>query len=162
MLTLDVTWRNDRIGLFSTALTSIMASMHQARVQAIRTCCEGNMKGILITCFIYANEHKNEWPPELGVLIPTGDLVPEMLSGPCVGVAGNEVGGAENDSNAQGTYFLYRRPGSIPNDANRGTVPVICEPRIHEGGAVVGFLDGHVEWVESPRAEEIIQFVRGK
>lgn len=48
--------------------------------------------------------------------------------------------------------YLYKRP--IQTDGP--LQPVIGEPRVHDGGACFGFTDGHVEWIQSPRAEQLI------
>ncbi|MGB2987267.1 MAG: DUF3352 domain-containing protein [Phycisphaerae bacterium] len=134
---------------------SIDASLEQARYQAARAMSTANVKGLLTSCLIYAADHKKRWPPSLQVLVQSGVLgdpsqAAKLLANPY------DV----NRKPAQAPYYLYRyieEPASVKDPAME---VVISEPEIHHDGAVFGFLDGHAEWIASPRADELMAIMR--
>jgi prepilin-type processing-associated H-X9-DG protein len=144
----------------------VAESLKQARVQSARIRSIVSVNGLLISCKIYANGHKNRWPESLTQLSGDGSITREMLSSPYPDTAtsNRDATVREHNSSAPASdrspYYLYRHiadPASVKEPA---TQVVISEPEIHDGGAVFGFFDGHVEWVTSPRAEDLLAIMR--
>lgn len=133
--------------LWSVAVRSLSESTAAARRQSSMA----RMKGILTSCLIYTNDHKGQWPASLATLVEEGALRTEDLATP--------YGGDDEDATA--IIYLYRDPGPMRQIVNPAQAAVLAESRIHNGGAVFGFADGHVEWIESPRAEALLEHVRG-
>jgi len=55
------------------------------------------------------------------------------------------------------------RPGlnqSNLNGATMGTTAILAEREVHDNGINVLFVDGHTEWVEQPRASEILEEIK--
>ena len=57
-------------------------------------------------------------------------------------------------------FYLYRPVPDPKAVKDPAAVIVISEPGIYRGGAVFGYLDGHAEWIASPRADELLAAVR--
>ncbi|MGD2108394.1 MAG: DUF3352 domain-containing protein [Phycisphaerae bacterium] len=129
---------------------SLSESLKQARLQAARAVSMSHVKGLLVSCKIYAHNNRNRWPAELGVVIADGSIIPQMLQNPYDDAA----------SLKPGSYYLYRPIKDESTVKDFAEEVVISEPEVHEGGAVIGFADGHVEWVRSPRADELIANMR--
>ena len=137
---------------------SLMPSLARARYLSQRTVSLSNTKGILTTCLIYASEHEGRWPRSLNELLASGDLGDRAEA---MQIMGDPY--ARKADPTAGPYYLYRHiadPKSVKDPANE---VVISEPEIaDEGGAVFGFLDGHVEWIPPPRAVELLAIMRGE
>ena len=132
------------------ASSSLAVSMRQARKQAQRQVSMANIKGLMMSCLIYANENKNQWPGSLKVLVDQGAVTSDILVSPYDRRRG---GGNE-------PYYLYRPPVDTKSIKEPSRTVVICEPELHDGGANFGFLDGHVEWVEGTRATELLRIMK--
>ena len=139
------------LGLIDVAAMTIMPSLQQARYQSQRTVSLSNVKGILVACKIYANEHKGQWPHSLKELVvDEGFLAPTAVF----------VSPYDPDPDSTEPYYLYRRVPEGEKVRNPAGEVAVSEPAVHHGGAVFGFMDGHVEWVESPRADELLRIMQ--
>lgn len=151
MIALDVFSTDGGSEAFSsTMLASITASLEQARYQSAKLNSASNVKVMLIACKIYANDHKNQWPASLKILVADGSITPKTLSSPY----------QDRLPQTSGTFYLYRRIEDAAAVKDHSQEVVISEPQIHGGGAVFGFSDGHAEWVASPRADELLAIMR--
>lgn len=129
---------------------SISESLTRARHLSARAVSASNVKSFLIGCFTYSSDHKGEWPESLDVLVKEGLTTADLLlKSPYTGQPASG-----------GSYYLYRFIADQKSVKNRSVEAVISEPAIHDGGAVFGFLDGHAEWVESPKADELLSIMR--
>jgi prepilin-type processing-associated H-X9-DG protein len=102
---------------------------------------------MLIACKVYLNNNEGKWPYNLQELIAEGSLNRRMVyEDP---YHPGQIG--------EMRYYLYRR---LPAGRSQANEVVISEPALHHNGAMFGFADGHVEWVESPRAEALLAIMR--
>jgi hypothetical protein len=60
----------------------ILPAMAKAREQSLRMRSLSNLKQITMACIMYANEHKNEFPPDLETVQKTNELPAEVLRNP--------------------------------------------------------------------------------
>jgi len=133
---------------------SLAASLAQARSQKCRVISMANIKNIVVACKIHANDHKGQWPASLGELAADGSVGLQQFANPCDGTAPTSAGEVDLHS-----FYLYR-PGLDEKTVDARLV-VLAEREIHRGqGANFGFADGHVEWVEEPRAGELLAEIR--
>lgn len=103
-----------------------------------RTMCSTNIRGILQTSLIYANENEGRFPDELEVFLRNGDMTDRQLE--C---------GASGLSN-----YIYS-PGltkqSTPN------MVLVMEPLSNHGdGANVGFVEGSVRFVDPGEYQRLL------
>lgn len=129
--------------------------IEDSRRQAVRTVSMSRMKEVLVACHMHANDHKNEWPDSLNALVAGNHLGPpdaavELLSTPY----------SKSPTGRDG--YVYRKPQNSKDNKRAAETPVLGEPEVRDGGACIGFMDGHVEWVESPKAEAFIATLRGR
>lgn len=151
MIAFELLSSDDKSEAFTSVIFgSIWASLDQARYQSQQLVSASNVKGMLVACKIYANEHKHQWPPNLKVLVVDGSITPNVLQSPY----------PDRLPNGSGSFYLYRRIGDESTIKNASQEVVISEPGIHGGGAVFGFVDGHSEWIASPRADELLAIMR--
>ncbi len=125
----------------------VTLSLMRARAQSKRIVSMSNMRGIVAGCMLYANDHKNAWPPSLAVLIEQDLASPEMFRDPrdtsAVAITADNV-------DRVGSY-LYR-PGTDLGP----TEVVLCERVLRDGGASFAYADGHVAWIEGAEAAELL------
>jgi hypothetical protein len=134
---------------------SIDASLEQARYQSARMVSVANMRALLIACMNFANDHKKQWPPTINALVESGllggrDQAAKLLAQPY----------AREGKRSRDTFYLYRPVRDIKAVEDPGGMVVFSEPEVYRGGAVFGFLDGHAEWIASPRADELLATMR--
>lgn len=111
------------------------------------------MQEILIACHVHANTHEGAWPATLETLAAEGSIPASHLCSPY------EIP-LQSEAEACTPYYVYV-PLADPKQVNNpATTVVLAESEIHDGGAAIGFLDGHVEWVDCPRAEELLTALR--
>ncbi|UCG17310.1 MAG: hypothetical protein JSV19_04610 [Phycisphaerales bacterium] len=126
---------------------SLTASLGASREQSKRLVSAANVKGIVVSCLIHANEHKGAWPDAMSQLVRDGSCAPEMFRSPFQ----DKTTALTVDNVDRESYYLYR-PGT-------GLEPqevVVCERELRGGGANFGYADGHVEWVEGDRAVQLL------
>ncbi|MCH7808485.1 MAG: DUF3352 domain-containing protein [Planctomycetes bacterium] len=151
MIAFDMTVGEDGSGgavdLFAAVL---MPSIDQARVQSMRAVSTSRVEGILISCLMHSHDHKKQWPRSLQELVTSGAVTAKQLSSPY----------QPEKATGQEPYYLYRYIPDPKSIKDRAQEVVVSEPAIHDGGAVFGFLDGHAEWVGTPRADELLKIMR--
>jgi prepilin-type processing-associated H-X9-DG protein len=117
---------------------ALAAALRQARTGAAIAQSMNNLKQLVLSCFIYANEHKGAFPDDaagLAEAVKSAGGVPEMLL----------VNPRQPQRGRDGYVYVKPSAGSRAG----GTVVVIYEAFNDwpEGGIAVGFADGHVEVV---------------
>lgn len=60
----------------------LLPSLARARELAKRTVSAANLKGVGVSCLIYANEHNELFPPDLQTLVEDGSITPAQLESP--------------------------------------------------------------------------------
>jgi len=111
------------------------------------------MQEILMACHVHANAHEGAWPQALETLAAEGSIPARHLCSPYEVLPASET-------DACTPYYVYVPAPDPKQVENPATTIVIAESEIHDGGAAFGFRDGHVEWVDSPRAEELLAELR--
>ncbi len=119
----------------------IAPSLLKARTKATRHSCGSNLKTIGMVLFMYSDDHKDQFPSDLEILITKKYLTAETLI--CPATKSRES-------------YVYRGATITVADAP-WMITVYEKPSNHEGGRNVLFLDGHVEWVREERFQEIIK-----
>ncbi|HRX86223.1 MAG TPA: hypothetical protein P5572_14480 [Phycisphaerae bacterium] len=144
---------NDGVGpdVRRVAWKSLEASVERSRELSKRVVSASNIRGIITACMIYANDHKETWPATMGELLTSGEVTPQMFRAPYDESV--EMITAENVNNT--SSYLYRDGTGLPPE-----MVVVCERELREGGANFGFADGHTEWVDGPRARELLEQMR--
>jgi len=140
------------IDLLTMVITS---SLERARYLSMQAICLAHVQGILTACHVYAADNKKQWPRSLEQLAAEGVLGDKETA---ARILANPY--KPNQPPGDKPYYLYR---SIPDKSKIKELwdeVVVSEPAIHDGGAVFGFMDGHSEWITSPRAEELLSIMR--
>ena len=112
-----------------------LPSLARAREMARRTTSAANMNGIVVSCLIYAESHKGEFPPDLETLTEGGDsayLQPQSLVSP------------KDQSGSESSYVYIEGQKNTMDPRN---VLVYERPDLNDGeGVNVAFLDGHTRF----------------
>jgi prepilin-type processing-associated H-X9-DG protein len=119
-----------RVAVVETLIPSLKAARERARVAMAASA----LRGIAQAALIYANDHKNQWPDSLQVLVDAKILAPELLANPRL--PGRKVG------------FVYVKP-AVSVDKIKGQ-QVIAHEAFESWppeGINVAFADGHVELI---------------
>ena len=126
---------------------SFTASLGASREQAKRLVSAANVKGIVVSCLIHANEHKGAWPDAVSQLVQNGSCALDQFDSPFR----DQTIMLTVDNVDRESYYLYR-PGTglDPREV------VVCERELRGGGANFAYADGHVEWVEGERAVQLL------
>jgi len=111
-----------------------------ARDQAKQVKAMSQVRQILMAAHVYAQEHEDNFPGALDVLIDTGHIAPDALRLPT------------------GRDLVYLPPRDV-KQVNWATTPMILEigGEFPEKGLIVGFLDGHVELVADEARYEALR-----
>ena len=156
---------DEQAGLGGAALgTSILLpSLNRARETANRIKCASNMRYIGQEMLLYSNEHKDQYPPDLGTLLATQDVAPEVFVCPSGSSSAPPAGDflkpdgtpdgpklkAWVDANSDYTYLGAGRTNSSPAE----DILLYEKPSDHDGdGMNMLFGDGHVEFFTMPSA----------
>lgn len=120
-------------GVTSTALVAsiLLPSLSRAREQSKRVVSASNLRGIGVTCMMYAADNQEKFPPSLDVLIESGDLTEQSLHSPR-----DPTGGRS---------YVYIDGQSATGDARN--VLAYEKPFDNEGTNVL-FCDSHTEWMK--------------
>ncbi len=138
---------NGSAGTTAMLVSVLLPSLARARELSKRLVSQSNMRGIVTSCTIYANDHDGQWPPNLQTLVDEGAFTADMLKSPkhqrgrdCyVYIAGQtEAGDYRN-------VVLYER-----RELNDGE------------GVNVAFLDGHVEFMRLPEFEAALAATKAR
>ncbi|MFQ5422447.1 MAG: DUF4190 domain-containing protein [Phycisphaerae bacterium] len=134
--------------LLPLLISILLPSLSRARELAKRTVCSANMRAIGLALYTYAED--GDPFPEVGAdwqarLFSAGNLAPKDLICP-------------SDTITTGTSYHYVPGYSASSDPAQ--IILFEDPAIHrdEGGNLL-FLDGHVEFVQSPRYEQMIDSI---
>lgn len=120
-------------------LAITLPSLARARELAKRSVCAANMQHIATALLTYANDNREQFPPNLDILVTKGTLTPKHLLCP----------------SAPQANYVYTVAG-LTADAPPKTV-VLYEPITnHEEGGNVIFLDGHVKFLKQPEYDKAI------
>jgi prepilin-type processing-associated H-X9-DG protein len=117
----------DKEGLDKLSGT-VAAAMVRARDIATRVQSSSNIRQLLQTCMLWANENRGNWPDELPAAMKAFDLPPQVAVNPAMPKTG----------------YTYVKPDKAEKNPNR---MVIYEAEPQPDGRNVGFMDGHVEWM---------------
>jgi len=157
IIALEIVTGEGPAGRVIDVLASVLVpSLQRARELSMRAASLSNAKNIVTSCMFYATHHKGQWPKSLDQLVASGvlgnkeDAMRILLSNPY------QPGQDGTDK----PYYLYRYIPDPSEVKSEWEEVVISEPEIHDGGAVFGFMDGHAEWITSPRAEELLSIMR--
>lgn len=137
--------------LGTAATHAICDSLQEVQKQSARTVSMANMRGIVMSCIIYAHENKNQWPASLDVLVNDGSIVRDVLIDP---YEKRDAAGTIE------TFYVYRpvtNPGSVKEPAKE---VVLAESKIREGGACFAYMDGHVEYITGQQAERLLVMMK--
>lgn len=133
----------------------LLPSLSRSRELARRTVCASNLRGVGMGLMIYATDHKEKLPKDLGELIKLGLLSPDQLV--CPGGLAPEHGvAAALESGGLAALGLHYIDGQTMSSDPRN-VFVYEDLSHHQEGANVLFMDGHVEFVKPPRYFEVIR-----
>jgi len=130
----------------STAVDSIIndfvaPSMLKARAKAARISCGSNLKIIGMALMMYSSDNKDKFPADLETLITKTYLQAKMKMCPATKLRES---------------YIYRG-ASITVADTHWMITVYEKSSNHEGGRNVLFLDGHVEWIQEDRFQELIK-----
>jgi hypothetical protein len=126
----------------SLKLTAIiLPAMAKSREQARRMRSLSNLKQLVLAGMMYANDHKNEFPPDLQTLIKSSDFTPEMLRNPRS--AKGEIG------------YIYLRP--VHGTASGAEQVVAYESWPQPPSSIaVAFADGHAQIMDYAAFEKAL------
>jgi hypothetical protein len=123
----------------ATSTGVMLPSLFRARELAKRAVSRANLRGIGQACYIYANDHNEQFPESLDALLEAGILIGEksLLS-----------------PRHDGRAYVYIA-GQSPNDDIRNVLAY--ERFVGDEGTAVLYLDGHVEWLSEWEARDEIR-----
>jgi prepilin-type processing-associated H-X9-DG protein len=137
------------------AVSVLLPSLSRARELAKRTVCAANLRGMGQACHIYANDHDDQFPPDLATLVKENMTTPLMHVCPSSG-----------DTEGEATAALQGGPGTLryhyiagqrgAGDPQNVLVYEDLDNHNGEGGNIL-FLDGHVEFRKPPEFKQAIQ-----
>jgi hypothetical protein len=147
----------------TAAVTAVlMPALNRSRETAKRVQCASNIRQISMGILMYANDHKGEYPPDLGTLVTSGPLAIDLFVCPLTkNQIPPEIRNAPKAQQAtwvnEHSDYIYHGKGLNTRKAAAMT-PVISE---REGAATtvgenIGFGDGHVEWVLPAQAKKLL------
>jgi prepilin-type processing-associated H-X9-DG protein len=112
---------------------------------------------------LYANENKGKYPPDLGALMKTQDVTPEVFTCPSSdnNVPPNIAAGTKDQQAAwvnQNSSYIYVGQGMNFNAARADVIVLYEKDGNHEEDGM-NFLygDGHVEWQSMEVAQQLIK-----
>lgn len=125
------------VGIITVALlvSILLPTLGRAKEMAKRTLCETHIRSISEGLFMYRNENRGYCPPDLGFLVKSNFVLPNMFKCPSSG----------SDKELPGSDYFYLCPVI---DAHPDTI-VVCDFRDnHNGkGRNVLFGDRTVKWM---------------
>ncbi|MFC1672042.1 DUF4190 domain-containing protein, partial [Planctomycetota bacterium] len=141
------------ISFITVAVLAIMAGMllpalARAREEARKAVCKGNLRQIGMSASMYAQDN-NKFPEKLSQLYP--EFAPDLNTFACPSSDKTITSADQIDSEspyvlASGVTMLSGGSGALAYE----------KKGIHDGGANVVFVDGHVEWVSEGRLDQLL------
>ena len=141
--------------LVPALMTSILLpALNRARETANRVKCASNERQIGLALLMYANEHNQKYPPDLGTLVKAEDLNPAVFV--CPDSHTEVPPGLTHDQQADWTNvhadYIYLGNG-LGNGVPAEQILVYEKPGAHSGqGMNLLYGDGHVEWQNTGEA----------
>jgi prepilin-type processing-associated H-X9-DG protein len=137
---------------------SVLLPSRSQRGYSPRLASATNLKQIGLAMYMYANEHNHLFPDSLSTVLATEDLTSEVFVSPMT----NDT--RANGATTQAVVADFAKPGHCSylyfaaglSDTDDPATVAACEaPRPNEPGMNVLFLDGHVEFVANPAAQQL-------
>jgi hypothetical protein len=122
------------VAVVAMMIAIMLPSLARARELAKRAVSRANLRGIGQGCYIYANDHKDQFPPSLDVLIDQGISSPKQFQSP----------------RQSGDVCYVYIPQSMDSDVRN---ILAYEKVVGSEGTAVLYLDGHAEWVSLEQLE---------
>lgn len=113
----------------------ILPAMAKAREQSLRVRSLSNLKQITMACIMYANEHKDQFPPDLETVRKINELPPEILRNPRAA------------DKAIGYVYLQPMRGNIAPAEQIVAYEAFDQP---PSSIAAAFADGHAEIMDYP------------
>jgi hypothetical protein len=149
-------------GVGAAVTAVLLPALNRSRETAKRVQCASNIRQILQGILLYANDHKGEYPPDLGTLLTDEPLTLDVFVCPLTKTEiPPEIRNAPKAQQAtwvnEHSDYVYHGKGMNVRKAAAMT-PVISE---REGAATavgenIGFGDGHVEWTSPAQAKKLL------
>ncbi len=155
------------IGAAASMMGVLLPSLDRARDSAVQVQSASNLRQLSQGMFMYANDNKGTLPPTLGDVFAggySGSI--EIFLSPRIGTQPPEVMAQAIDGQRdwinENTDYVYIGNGrKLTSIRNHSEMPIAWEnPERVEEGINILFADGHVEFVEFPRAYELIEAVQ--
>ncbi len=127
----------------------LLPSLSLARELSKRAVSNANLKGIGLSCQIYAFEHQEQFPSDLETLVTDGNVSRKQLISP-LDPRYPPPGGCSY------VYFAGQSMKSNPRNV------LAYEPDFAGEGGNVLFVDGTVEWIKPPRFQQVIDETRAR
>jgi hypothetical protein len=123
-------------------LTSvILPAVAKAKEQSLRVRSLSNLRQITLACIMYANEHKDQFPPDLQTVQKTNQLPAEVLRNPRA--ADKPIG------------YVYLQPkGNAPPAEQLVAYEAFDQPP--PSNVAASFADGHAEIMDYPRFQRAL------
>jgi prepilin-type processing-associated H-X9-DG protein len=150
------------IGLGAMQMGILLPSLNRARETANRVKCASNMRQIGQGILLYSNDNRGQYPPDLGTLLSTVDISPEVFLCPSAGghlppgfnQMTPEQKAAWVNENAAYTYV----GAGMNNSVNAETIVLYEHDHNHDrDGMNMLFGDGHVEFNLMRQARQMLQ-----
>jgi len=132
-------------------LGSLAPMLGEARQSARKVACMNNLKQIGLALMMYANDNKDQLPPESGaaglrLIIPYLGAATQVLVCPAAAQTPAVAGAELTEANVS---YAYLGGLSLKELKDPGTVPLAFDkPGNHDGFAQVVFADGHVATIQ--------------
>ncbi|MHB1158057.1 MAG: hypothetical protein ACYC26_14620 [Phycisphaerales bacterium] len=144
--------QNLLVSQYAMSLGILLPALGKAREVANRTVSASNERVIVMTCMMYANDHKDAFPGDLSVLVAEGSLTYKTLLHP---TEKNRLNSAPTtvpltdpkvaEWIRANTSYVY-----LGGSANMAADDIVVyekpDPRWAREGINIGFGDGHVSW----------------
>jgi prepilin-type processing-associated H-X9-DG protein len=137
----------------------LLPSLNRAREQANRVKCAANMSYIYKCMYLYSNENKGKFPPDLGTLIKTQDIAaqffvcPSGSDGPVPTFANLDESAKWVNENSAYIYLGAGKNNLVPAEE----IVMYEKPDNHNRqGMNVVYGDGHVEYHRMDEAMKLI------
>jgi prepilin-type processing-associated H-X9-DG protein len=155
------------VGVGAMGVSILLPSLNRARETANRVKCASNERQIGQAILLYSNDHKGEYPPDLGTLILTQDITLEVFicpSGDTSLPADPKITPEQMVAwvNAHGDY-VYAGKGLNNNTTPADRVVVYEKLDDHAGDGInMLYGDGHVEFQLMEDAKKLIEGLKDK
>lgn len=127
------------------AISILLPALTRAREMAKRAVCTSNLRGIGQGCHIYANDHREKFPPDLAALVTEGMATPMTFICPSSGQTEGEAKAALAGGPGRLSY-MYIAGQDASGDPRNVLVYEDLANHAGEGGNVL-FADGSVRFL---------------